>query len=131
MQAAHGCRGEGDRAGTLDAVRAVHMASRFAVRCLRLANELQPPPFPSLYVRLRISAAVSRLIRRHGTAQAALLALQGRLHVLAANGHMLRGPREASRDAYWRSVAVSLARRADEAYPPLHVLLARAKAVRP
>lgn len=32
MQAAHGCRDEGDRAGTLDAVRAAHSASRYAVR---------------------------------------------------------------------------------------------------
>jgi hypothetical protein len=59
-----------------------------------------------LYRRLSCLKAAGRQIRRHGTEQAVLLARISRL---------LRGPRDALRDACWASVARGLARRAYQA----------------
>jgi hypothetical protein len=61
VQAAHSCREEGDRAGTLDAVRAAHSASRFAVRCLRQARQLSPVvSFPRVGDLVEISLSFDR-----------------------------------------------------------------------
>jgi hypothetical protein len=65
-------------------------------------------------VPLPLFKAVSRVIRRHGTAPAALLALLPRQHKMTAG----RSICERSKD----SVRVSLARRADEDCPPLHCM---------
>jgi hypothetical protein len=65
---------------------------------------------PSLYVRLSNLGAVNRLIRRHGSAQAARDALTARLRVAGPSGHLAR---HEHRHAFWMSVWMSLARRAD------------------
>jgi hypothetical protein len=70
-----------------------------------------PVSRPSLYVRLSLLKAVSRLIRAHGTAQAALDALTRRLRIAGPAGKLARGDH---RHAYWMSVWMSLARRARE-----------------
>jgi hypothetical protein len=62
-------------------------------------------PRAPLYARLRILAAVDRLIRRHGSAAAADRALMPRLHALPMG----------MRAAFWLSVSLSLHRRAAQA----------------
>jgi hypothetical protein len=69
-----------------------------------------PSSYPSLYVRLSLPKVVSRLIRRHGSPQAALVAVQWRIQLRAGTGRPLVGFRQA----FWLSATTSLARRCVE-----------------